>query len=454
MAGKLNELWKKGTGIPLSDDIPEGGIAVDVAGNQMYSRSNAGNIFRVGQNTIGDIPGLDDALNGKENVLGNPAANGYVLTSLISGGRSWKPTTDIAPVWQVNGKVGDVSLSKTDIGLDNVDNTSDLAKPLSTATINALAAKAETSELNALTGRVDTNEGDITNLQNGKENNLGIPGGNNYVLKSSTMGVREWVDAAEFVRIESVNGKIGTVVLKTSDVDEDGNLYYTDARADSRVQAAIQDTNVSSTTMYSSEKIEAIVQGALNYKGSWDPVTNTPNISDATGTTGDFYKATEDGARDLGSGTIQFREGDDVIHDGSIFERFGSNESVSSVNGKVGEVVLNSDDIDEGSSNLYHTNARVDARLHNVIDDNSTVSNYTWSSTKIDSAISGAVGDIDFPVISVNSKTGVIILTPGDIGAAAASHTHTIAQVTGLQTALDLKMEQSDLDLALEIGTY
>ncbi|MCX4799562.1 hypothetical protein OG497_37545 [Streptomyces sp. NBC_01242] len=38
-------------------------------------------------------------------------------------------------------------------------------------------------------------------------------------------------------------------------------------------------------------------------------------------------------------------------------------------------------------------------------------------------------------VESVNDQTGVVVLTPASIGAAAASHTHTAAQVTGTFTA-------------------
>lgn len=45
----------------------------------------------------------------------------------------------------VAGKTGVVILDKTDVGLDQVNNTSDLDKPLSTATITALADKAELS---------------------------------------------------------------------------------------------------------------------------------------------------------------------------------------------------------------------------------------------------------------------------------------------------------------------
>lgn len=46
-------------------------------------------------------------------------------------------------VHSVNGKVGDVVLSKTDVGLGNVDNTSDLNKPVSTAVQTALNNKVD-----------------------------------------------------------------------------------------------------------------------------------------------------------------------------------------------------------------------------------------------------------------------------------------------------------------------
>lgn len=57
---------------------------------------------------------------------------------------SWQ-TTSYIPVQSVAGKTGDVSLNKADVGLDNVDNTSDLAKPISTAMQTALDGKASTT---------------------------------------------------------------------------------------------------------------------------------------------------------------------------------------------------------------------------------------------------------------------------------------------------------------------
>ena len=46
-------------------------------------------------------------------------------------------------VASVNGRIGLVTLSSSDVGLDNVDNTSDLNKPISTATQTALNDKVD-----------------------------------------------------------------------------------------------------------------------------------------------------------------------------------------------------------------------------------------------------------------------------------------------------------------------
>jgi hypothetical protein len=50
-----------------------------------------------------------------------------------------------APVQSVAGRTGAVTLSKTDVNLGNVDNTSDVNKPVSTATQAAINTKASKS---------------------------------------------------------------------------------------------------------------------------------------------------------------------------------------------------------------------------------------------------------------------------------------------------------------------
>jgi hypothetical protein len=62
--------------------------------------------------------------------------------------------TAAGAVSSVNARTGAVVLAKTDVGLGSVDNTTDLAKPISTATAAALTNKvsgATSSGPNALT---------------------------------------------------------------------------------------------------------------------------------------------------------------------------------------------------------------------------------------------------------------------------------------------------------------
>ena len=59
---------------------------------------------------------------------------------------SWTAiVTPASPVTSVNGQIGEVVLGKADIGLENVDNTRDVDKPISDATQLALDAKMTTA---------------------------------------------------------------------------------------------------------------------------------------------------------------------------------------------------------------------------------------------------------------------------------------------------------------------
>ena len=64
----------------------------------------------------------------------------------------------VSGVTSVNGMVGDVVIEKKHIGLENVNNTSDLDKPISTATQTALNAKANNTDLVPIQIDIDANE--------------------------------------------------------------------------------------------------------------------------------------------------------------------------------------------------------------------------------------------------------------------------------------------------------
>lgn len=71
-------------------------------------------------------------------------------------GEPGDPATNL--VTSVSGKQGVVTLNKTDVGLANVDNTSDMNKPVSTATQTALDAKASNESLISTTSQVVTSQ--------------------------------------------------------------------------------------------------------------------------------------------------------------------------------------------------------------------------------------------------------------------------------------------------------
>jgi hypothetical protein len=92
----------------------------------------------------------------------------------------------------------------------------------------------------------------------------------------------------------------------------------------------------------------------------WNANTNTPTISDVTGTVGDTYIVSVGGTRDLGSGNITFSVGAWVLHNGVKWETVSSASDVVSVNSKTGVVVLKTVDIEEDTK-LYYTEERVSA---------------------------------------------------------------------------------------------
>lgn len=101
----------------------------------------------------------------------------------------------------------------------------------------------------------------------------------------------------------------------------------------------------------------------LSYLGTWDANTNTPTISDAGGSLGEWYKCSVAGTQNLGSGNITFAVGDWVIHNGTVWERNGDSSSVTSVNGQTGAVVLNASHISEVTNKRFISDPWRDALI-------------------------------------------------------------------------------------------
>jgi hypothetical protein len=102
------------------------------------------------------------------------------------------------------------------------------------------------------------------------------------------------------------------------------------------------------------------ISGIPSYQGTWDADSNTPTLTSSTGTDGYYYQVSVAGTTTL-DGISSWAVGDQAIFNGSVWEKIPNASSVSSVNGETGAVVLDTDDIDEGSTNQYFTESRANA---------------------------------------------------------------------------------------------
>lgn len=92
----------------------------------------------------------------------------------------------------------------------------------------------------------------------------------------------------------------------------------------------------------------AQVVGALNYRGTWNALTNAPALTSGVGVKGDMFKVSTTGVTNL-DGTTAWYPGDMVVFNGTWWDRIdGGSTEVVSVNGKVGLVKLDTADIESG----------------------------------------------------------------------------------------------------------
>ena len=109
-------------------------------------------------NVVGSSQIQPDAVTSDQ--LSNDAVDSSVITDgSITQAKLDSATQaklDSAGVSSVNTRTGAVTLAKSDVGLGNVDNTSDLNKPVSTATQTALDAKADVADVGAKVLLIDT----------------------------------------------------------------------------------------------------------------------------------------------------------------------------------------------------------------------------------------------------------------------------------------------------------
>jgi hypothetical protein len=135
--------------VPPTGSLGLGEIAINHADKKLYAKHpSTGAIQEIGSLSAHSHDELY-SLNGTQHLElqnnGSLVLNGSTTLTLPSASGTIATLADItgsvAGVTSVNTRTGAVTLAKSDVALDNVDNTSDASKPISTATQTALNAK-------------------------------------------------------------------------------------------------------------------------------------------------------------------------------------------------------------------------------------------------------------------------------------------------------------------------
>lgn len=115
--------------------------------------------------------------------------------------------------------------------------------------------------------------------------------------------------------------------------------------------------------------------GGLQYQGTWNANTNNPTITSGVGTDGYFYIVSVAGNTTI-DGVSGWQVGDWIVFHGSAWQKVDNTESVVSVNGFTGAVVLTTSNISEGT-NLYYLDSRARAAISLTTTGNSGAATYS-----------------------------------------------------------------------------
>ena len=245
----------------------------------------------------------------------------------------------------ISANTSDISTNTSAIALNTAKDTYPSADAAKVANISVTQAV----DLDTLESNVATNNSKVSFDSTSSSKLSGIEAG------------------AQVNDVTSVNGQTGSVTLTSSNVNEGTNLYYTDSRVASNSAVAANTAKTGITDQQASainantskvgittQQADAIV--ANTAKISFDSNSSTKlsgieanaDVTDSTNVTSSLVAATSISDSDKSAIRTNIGAGTGA-------------GAVDSVNTQTGDVVLDTDDISEGSTNLYYTDARVSA---------------------------------------------------------------------------------------------
>lgn len=201
-------------------------------------------------------------------------------------------------VFSVNGKIGHVIITKEEIGLNQVDNTSDLNKPLSLAQIQALALKANQSDLATVSAAQDAFYVDTANkvVKFAPAGNLVIANSASWIFTSQQVipNYTNWNEA--FTNI-SQNSSF-YVGLSTASVAIWDSVYATTKSSSAFWQQAYTNILANSSSYIAGGNLVNVVTGYVPLSGgfltgilSTSSILSSNNIIYAIGGNSDLWNS-------------------------------------------------------------------------------------------------------------------------------------------------------------------
>ena len=183
-------------------------------------------------------------------------------------------------------------------------------------------------------------------------NDLTVEGNINGKLAHS---INVLVDDGTYIPYDNTESVYIDVVYKAICDDEENEIKSTYLKINDAIATYVNKNQIGAQTTASATgvcpldengliPVNRLPTESLVFKGLWNASTNSPHLSNSTGTKGDFYICSTAGTQNLGSGNITFSENDTVIHDGTIWHRVAS----SSTRTELLNIIGNSSETDTG----------------------------------------------------------------------------------------------------------
>lgn len=275
------------------------------------------------------------------------------------------------------------NVTKEQVGLGKVNNTTDLEKPISVATQAALDTKADKTYVDA---QLDTKAPIDSPVFKGNPQVENPPAPNDSSNRiPSTAWVNETIknsvsDGLE-AHIKDFNNPHKVTAEQTGAYTKEQVDGLLDTKAD------LVDGKIPA------DQLPDDVKDSVHYDGTWDAATNSPALVPGDkDSTGKYYLVTSNGVFD----GIQYNKGDLIINADGQWIKIDNTDLVTSVNGKIGDVVIRIADIENlqnildskaNSSDVY-TKQEIDNKLTDLLNQ------HTQDIENIQQSITNIEGDI------------------------------------------------------------